>query len=395
MKKLLKICLGTWENASRDKRELSAAESAGFDVYVLCKGEPQDKMKPKIIDGFQAYACGTRPVSHFPVAVNRVISALQWIHYIRKFHADVLSCHDLVALQMGYVSNLFKGKKKSVLIYDSHEFEMGRNTGGRRGRIASWYIKHAESFLMKRCALSIIPCETAAEKTQQIHKLKEKPLVIRNVCQYWNIEKDEIKRRRKEFEKAMPALENRFLLMYHGGLMTGRGIEQLLELVSVNKNVCAVILGNGSESYCDALKEQAENLGINDRVLFHPAVPHEILWKYVGAADVGMVTVQNVCQSYYYMLPNKFFENIQSLTPIICSDFPEVSRITNGYGIGLTCDPADIADTNRQVERMRTDTEFYKLCKENLKRAKEEICWEREKVKLEKAYGKIMENLKK
>ena len=93
------------------------------------------------------------------------------------------------------------------------------------------------------------------------------------------------------------------------------------------------------------------------------------------------------------MLPNKFFENIQSLTPVICSDFPEVSRLVKEYEIGLTCDPADIQDINAQIEKMRTDKAFYESCKRNLLKAKEALCWEREKEKLVSAYEQMMGEL--
>jgi hypothetical protein len=42
---------------------------------------------------------------------------------------------------------------------------------------------------------------------------------------------------------------------------------------------------------------------------------------------------------------------------------------------------------------MRTDKEFYESCKRNLLKAKEELCWEREKEKLVGAYEKLMEEL--
>ncbi len=56
------------------------------------------------------------------------------------------------------------------------------------------------------------------------------------------------------------------------------------------------------------------------------------------------------------------------------------------YEIGLTCDPENIEAVNACVERMRNDKIFYNHCKENLKLAKEELCWEHEKSVLEEAY---------
>ena len=86
------------------------------------------------------------------------------------------------------------------------------------------------------------------------------------------------------------------------------------------------------------------------------------------------------------MLPNKFFENIQSETPVICSNFPAVAPIVEQYGIGLTCNPEDLEDIDRCVEKMRTDRDFSAQCKENLKKAKEDLCWEKEKTILLAAY---------
>ena len=39
---------------------------------------------------------------------------------------------------------------------------------------------------------------------------------------------------------------------------------------------------------------------------------------------------------------------------------------------------------------MRTDRDFYAQCKENLKKAKEDLCWEKEKVVLQEAYRRAM-----
>lgn len=169
-----------------------------------------------------------------------------------------------------------------------------------------------------------------------------------------------------------------FIIMYHGAVTKGRGIETLIDVVSINMNIVLFVLGDGSENYIEELKRQAQQVA-DGRVAFHPAVPYQELWKYVGAADVGMVTIPAGCKSYYYMLPNKLLENIQCLTPIIGSDFPEIRKIVDKYRIGLLCDPTSIEEINRCIEVMRLDKEFYLQCKKNLLTAKQDLCWENEK----------------
>ena len=390
--KMLKIHAGTWENASRDKRDLSAAIEAGFDVAVMAKGESGDKMRQTEIDGFKAYLCDTRPLKKLPNSVNRIVSAIKWSGYIRKYRADVLNCHDLVALQIGWLSTWFMRKRsRPKLVYDAHEFEVARNK--ERGKASAWVIQHTEKFLMKRADLNMMVNDSIAEETARIHGLESVPLVIRNICNNWELDRQRIILRREQLLQKMGLAEDTFLIMYHGVIMPGRGVECLLETVRLNDRIALVILGNGTQSYVSGIQEQIQLKGVANRVLVHDAVSHEVLWEYVGAADVGMVTVQNVCKSYYYMLPNKFFENIQSLTPVICSNFPEVSRLVNEYEIGLTCDPSDPIDVNEQVEKMRTDKAFYHSCKQKLAKAKEELCWEREKEKLISAYRQMVQTL--
>lgn len=390
-KTVLKICIFPWQNASRDKRELSACRELGLTPLVMAKGEEGDWYREDEVSGFRVLRFSTRPLgTKVPAPLNWVATMVCWAHCARKLHPAVISGHDIVALTIGWMSTVGTPKsRKPRLVYDSHEFELGRNE--KRSKLQLFFLKQLEGFLMKRCAFSIMVNDAIADEVQKIHGLKQRPIVVRSTPNRWTVEPEVCREVRSRLLGAMQA-PREMLLMYHGAVMNGRGVEMLLQEVQHNPQVCAVILGNGQQDYMEQLKAMAQSLGVTDRALFHPAVPLEVLWKYVGAADVGMVTVPAVARSYYYMLPNKFFENIQSETPVICSNFPAVAPIVEQYGIGLTCDPTDLEDIDRCVEKMRTDRDFYAQCKENLKKAKEDLCWEREKETLKEAYRKAVES---
>lgn len=183
---------------------------------------------------------------------------------------------------------------------------------------------------------------------------------------------------------------DKFLIMYHGGLVPERGIEELIYTLTLNHGVYLFLLGNGKADYIAGLIQLAKDKGVSQRVAVHEAVEHSELWKYVGAADAGMITVKASWKSYYYMLPNKFFENIQSETPVICSNFPVIQKLVNQYQIGITCDPARMEDINRCIMKLWSDNRFYSECKEHIKAAKEELCWENEKKVLKDAYRRIL-----
>lgn len=388
--KVLKICIGTWANATHDKRELSVCRELGAEVLVAAKGDSTGQQE--MVDGFPVVRLSSRPWGRkVPVSVNRLVSLFSWASYIRKMKdVDVISGHDLTGLFIGWLSNFFK-RKKAKLVYDSHEFELGRDSSSGQSRFAHWFVCRLERFLMKRCVFSIMVNDSIADEVQRIHKLKDRPVVARNTSVYWELNDKNTAQTRKELLKQLGADEDSFIVMYHGFVTRNRGIEQMLQAIAKVPDVRGIVLGNGDNAtYVDSLHKLADSLGIADRVLFHAAVPIDILRNYVSAVDVGVVTVLATSKSYYYMLPNKFFECIQSLTPVIVSDFPETGSITDQYGIGLKVDPAQVDQIAEAIVKMRDDKALYGKCKENLRIAKEALCWEKEKEKLKDAYRQLL-----
>lgn len=387
MKKVLKICGNDWKNASHDKRELSAVKELGADVEVMAKGEKSGIIDN--VDGFCVYRVSTRPLgTHIPNSINRIISLFTWASFARKRHADIITGHDIIGLFVGYLSNVCK-KNKALLVYDSHEFEAGQTN--LRSPFYTWVICKLEKYLMKKSQFTIMVNESIAEEIRKLYNFSGKIICARNMAEYWNIDHDQILKTRKQILEINNWPQEAFIVMYHGALLRDRGIESIIKLLTINKEVNAIILGDPHEpSYLESLKVMACNCDVADRIYFHNAVPLSDLYKYVGSADVGMIVHENLSQNHYYSLPNKLFENIQSLTPIIGPFFPEIKKIIETYEIGLTMDPSDIESINNSVEKMRCDKDFYKSCKEHLAFAKEELCWEREKEKIKEAYKLIL-----
>ena len=387
---LLKVVLSVWENASRDQRELAAAREAGFDVLVMAKGARGDHFKKEDVAGFEVLRFSMTPFgdARCMMRLNIYLSMIRWTFWIRRIKPDVISGHDLKALFVAYLSTLRSPRyKRPKLIYDSHEFEIGRNA--KRNRVKKFFFLHLEKFLLSKSVFSIMVNDGIADRVVQIHKLKTRPLVVRNVPPYFNLDTQATMDRRKEFLKRLGMPKETFLLMYHGGVVQNRGIETLIHAVTATDNTAAIILGNGKPEYVNHLHDMCEKQGISNRILFLRAVPLSILSEYAGAADVGMALIEGICENHYLSLPNKFFENIQSLTPMIVSGFPEMKRLIDLYEIGLTVDPESQEDVLSAVNRMQGDAELYQRFKNNLVQAKEDLCWENEKAALVAAYRDI------
>ena len=408
---VLKVCQGTFNNASRDHRELAAAQEAGFDVQVLAAPlAREDDGKVETVKGFEVHRY--RPELNVPWRQGKNIFSrlcnscmgvcqtflyrfrparyLVWAHKIRTFRANLLSGHDIYALTACWAATLFTPKaKKPLLVYDSHEFMLG--TTLMRSRLERFVYKHLERFLMKRCAFSIMVNDSIADAVQALHHLDKRPLVIRNTANNWPLDEAVIAQKRRDMLDATGGGEDAFLVMNHGGLMPLRGQESLVHTVAANPRVRGVLMGFAMKpGYVESLKTLAETLGVSGRVAFLPGVPQDEIWQYAGAADLALILIHGQIQNHFWSLPNKFFENIQSLTPVLCSDYPEMRRLVTEYDIGLTVDPDDQAAIDAAVERLRTDGELRARFKQNLLRAKQELCWEREKTKLVDAYRALL-----
>lgn len=184
-KLVLKIAANTWENASRDIRELSVVQELGADVLVMAKGDKsgiQEKVR-----GFSVYRMSTRPLGkYFPKGINRIVSVFTWAYQVKKIKPDVISGHNLVPLFIGWLSFCFqKEKNRPKLVYDSHEFTI---YDGEKTRLQMFFTKCLEGFLIRKCAFTIEVNDLIADEVQRIHKLNIRPVVVRNIPEKWEVD---------------------------------------------------------------------------------------------------------------------------------------------------------------------------------------------------------------
>ena len=286
----VKFLLADISKSSRDKREISVADRLDLDVIVA---------SPKALT---VKASTNNNEAKFDLIKNTEVTPAQnwlkrkflviknWradIRELRRLSPDVLSCHDYIALMLGWVST-FGAKKKPALIYDAHELETARNVGGgSRGRLATWVVSRLEGFLMQKCAFSIAVNDSIADEMHRLHPRCSRPVVVRSTPPLWERDGEAVVAHRSELCDALGAdPERSFLVMYHGGVCEGRGVEQVIRLVGElgDQDVYAVVMGDGYSQYMESLRSLADEIAPG-RVLFRPAVPREGLEAWVAAAD--------------------------------------------------------------------------------------------------------------
>jgi glycosyltransferase involved in cell wall biosynthesis len=104
---------------------------------------------------------------------------------------------------------------------------------------------------------------------------------------------------------------------------------------------------------------------------------------------VGLVTIEDVCLSYHWSLPNKLFETIQAGLPVVAADLPEIGDVVNGYGVGVTVDVRSPESIARGVDSV-LDAANYGRFRANARLAAEALTWENEKEKLLEVYRRLL-----
>ena len=141
------------------------------------------------------------------------------------------------------------------------------------------------------------------------------------------------------------------VVLYLGGLMAGRGLEQLVDAIALVPEAQLVLLGDGAEE--GRLLERAAASGAS--VLILPPVPPELVEAYASSATVGVSPIVPSCLNYRYSLPNKLFQYMAAGIPVVASDFRQVREVVEGSGSGIVVDTTRPEAIARGIRRVLAD----------------------------------------
>ncbi len=239
--------------------------------------------------------------------------------------------HDLTGM---LAASRARGRRSGPLVYDSHELflEAGRVAhlpGPARTLVAALERRHA-----RRADAVITVNEGIADELVRRYGV-DRPAVVMN-CP--TVDPVAPNRDASPLRAALD-LGERPTLLHHGGLAGGRGIEQTIEALDhLPSEVALVFLGDGPMAPTIDGLASGRHLG---RLFRHPAVPVDQLAAWVAGADIGVIAFQPVERNNLLATPNKLFECLAAGVPVVVSDFSEMRRIVDDFGVGATCDPTN------------------------------------------------------
>jgi glycosyltransferase involved in cell wall biosynthesis len=295
-----------------------------------------------------------------PERARRILSglsyALQAVALARRSGAELVQANDWNTMWAGLFIKYLTGAR---LVYDSHELWADRNG---RWEWRPWLL--ACEALFVRLADEVLTSSPGYADALASRYRTARPAVIRNIPErHATIPAGAQAGLSPPCDRASPSHSHHShlceqseaggiaadgggrpavsLIVYIGGLMPGRGLEQMIDALPLIPEVRLRAVGPGASRYRASLLSRAQAAGVADRLeLCAPVPPAEVGGALAGAA-AGLCLIQPICRSYELCLPNKLFEYTAAGVPVLVSDLPVIATVVRNEGFGEVAPAGD------------------------------------------------------
>jgi glycosyltransferase involved in cell wall biosynthesis len=257
--------------------------------------------------------------------------------------ASVIHTNDLDTLLAGV---LLKATLGARLLYDAHELYPEMIKGVSALYSGLWRL--TEHLLIGMADGVVTVNATVAHELQRRHHLKQVPTVVMNCPPL----RDEAPVRDLSARDA--------LLIYQGMLNPERGLEELVRAIPA-LNERAVLCLRGPGPLREALSTIAMEQGVAGRLRILPPVPPDELVTALDGFTIGLIPYLPNTLNTYLSTPTKMFEYMMAGLPIVAADLPEVQRIIESDGVGVTYPAANVSGLIGAVNTLLADPERMAL----------------------------------
>lgn len=357
------VCLSFLGNALFDTRAFNFYKSfkaKGFNVEVISfdwLGSTEITPEP----GIKIYRLSKKKSSLFFYSKFFLLLAFN----LFKSRASLFFAEDIYTLPLVCIAARIKRAK---VVYDSREL-FGFLAGLKDRKKVQRLLALLEKIFIKYADYIVVTGDMDGEFLTSQYKLK-KTVTVRNLPFYReNIPPVDL---RKKF--GIPA--NKRILLYQGVILHGRGLRHVFDFLKNFEDAVLVILGDGEHK--KYYQELAASTGVGARIIFGGKIPQSELLNYSAGADIGVSLIENLSVSYYYALPNKMFEYIMAGLPVAVSALPQMERIVNEYGVGISINLDEVNEINKRLAGLLNNEEALLKFRGNCLKAARELNWDNE-----------------
>jgi len=279
---------------------------------------------------------------------------------------DLLFSNDLDTLLPNYIIGKLQNKK---LVFDSHELFSEIPELVNKQQVKNVWV-YLEKTIIPKLQNVITVSDSIKNHYHNLYGISA--IVIRNIPKIKKISQ-------KNFEIDA---EEKKVILYQGSVNIGRGIELMIDTMALLDEYLFIVIGDGD--ILEQLNEKVSNLSLHNKVKFLGKKTPEELKELTPNATIGMSLEEDLGLNYRYALPNKIFDYLHANVPVIVADLPEMRSLIKKHPIGeilIERTPKTLAKTIINMTNISYEKE--------LKTAKKELNWSKEKEKLISIFSKL------
>ncbi len=392
--KILMVLESEFPPDVRVENEIAALSGEGHEVHLACSTRKNKPCKETIGKAF----VHRKRISKF--IYKSSVGSLKFPFYFnfwRRFifplvaaeKFDVIHIHDL---PLAIIGAEIKTKYRIPMVLDLHEnwpalLRNATHTATPIGKLLysdRQWTEYEKKFTLK-ADLIITIIEEAGER---IINLGVDPARICIVSNSVNPEGLSIMEKKRN--------DDSFVLFYGGGINRHRGLQVVLEAISLLKarNIKIILEIVGSGSYLADLRIITEKLAVGEQVRFHGHKPFDAMLDMLSEADAAIIphlrTDNNDASS-----PNKLYQYMYLGKPVISSDCLSLKRILNETNAGFIYRNDSAVELADLLEKLINDRHLLEEKGLNGRKAiLGGLNWNTEKEKLIKAYTRLAKDTK-
>ncbi len=174
---------------------------------------------------------------------------------------------------------------------------------------------------------------------------------------------------RQEIRNRLNSKENDVVFIYAGKVVPNKRLPLLIEaaanLMTKHSNIRVMLVGGGSQSYIEQLKQAIKTKNLEAKFAWHEAVPNEQLYKIYSAADVGV---------WPYGTSIGMREAMACGLPIIIGERSHETELIE-YKNGLTYREEDVSDLAQQLEKLLDNQLRREMSRNSRKLIEDKFNW--------------------
>lgn len=379
------ICMMVANGVTSDPRVTKEARSLSslYQVSTIGMRLSEEISQSEQIDGYSVIRVNSfsrkgtnRTPGFLQKALKKVVAFCKMSKAAYLQNADVYHAHDFEMLPFAYIIAKLRGAQ---VVYDSHELWVEQ-----RSDFPIWFKKLVmtiEGYLIRRVRATITVNESIARELQKRYGLTTLPVILHNFTMFHD-----------ENENASdPKQSNsKIVVLYHGGYIKDRGLEELIKSVEYLPQDC-VVRFRGMGPLEKELQLLASPFLRDGRVEFCQPVAMKDLVKEARESDIGIIPYKPTCLNNYYSLPNKLSEYVMAGLAVCASDLPEIRSLNEKVKFGELFDPYDPISIASAINKLVSDKEYLHRSRNNAKAwAVHEGNWEFESKKIHGLYATLL-----